>query len=552
MQEHMRSPTSSTNGSMHSHWPDPSISPAPSGASPHGSSSNGGIGIFWDYENVPIGRNQQPSAAANRLRDVLLPHGHIVERRMYYDSRKLRSDRDSDRCLLDQSGFTLVDCPTRNKKENLDKKLIVDVMQFAWQHHANGARCTVALIASDGDYSYALSKIRDLGMKTIVIVGPKMKTAHVLLDVCDCALTWVHDVLHSAPHEETAHYETAHFVQVVSDAEGEGSIIDGSIIDVDDDEQSIADAVTGRYLTLCHSLQELASRRGGWDEWVLDSNVERVFHRKRGGGVLETEEYHAITGSAVIGGFVQAGRRDQPGAAIEKIHTGAFVHLGKSIGEVYLRLTESGHELLFDVDEAADMATKRLTNSVSLAGHVLNPLDEEGDCGEASPFGLASPSPHGVPGPSDDHADQTLVEFTGKLTYTEKTGFYVANKDIYIAWSDFAETPKNRLPRGTRVTGKKIWNPMGQNNWKGLQVEIVDKPERFVGRITYVGKDCCIADGDIVIGHDSLNKESDRAALKEGAKVEGMKRHAPRGQNEWEACKASVKLCGDDADALSA
>ena len=50
------------------------------------------------------------------------------------------------------AGFTLVDCPTRNLKETIDKKIIVDVMHFALTRVAwlrGGAETVAALCAGD-------------------------------------------------------------------------------------------------------------------------------------------------------------------------------------------------------------------------------------------------------------------------------------------------------------------------------------------------------------------------------------------------------------------
>ena len=74
----------------------------------------------------------------------------VTEKRLYYDPDKetvslsgggapggggLPAERVSslDRVSLDMSGFTLVDCPTRNSKETLDKKILVDIMSFAYE-----------------------------------------------------------------------------------------------------------------------------------------------------------------------------------------------------------------------------------------------------------------------------------------------------------------------------------------------------------------------------------------------------------------------------------
>ena len=64
--------------------------------------------------------------ASNKIRCKLESIGEIHERRLYYDSKKT-SEMNTDREGFAMSGFTLVDCPTRNRKETLDKQILVDI-----------------------------------------------------------------------------------------------------------------------------------------------------------------------------------------------------------------------------------------------------------------------------------------------------------------------------------------------------------------------------------------------------------------------------------------
>ena len=114
------------------------------------------IGIFWDYENVRVPRHLDVCDAWNCIRKAVdraasdvapAKHAIIAERRLYFDSRS-PGELNTDRVKLDLSGFTLVDCPQRNKKETLDKKIIVDLMHFAWERYARRTSCCVVLISS--------------------------------------------------------------------------------------------------------------------------------------------------------------------------------------------------------------------------------------------------------------------------------------------------------------------------------------------------------------------------------------------------------------------
>jgi len=150
------------------------------------------VGIFWDYENVRIPKGFKASSVANKVRVALAKHGQIKEQNLYYDSRKVSEER-TDRESFDMSGWTLVDCPTRNVKETLDKKLIVDVMHFAYARSSDRERCVV-LITSDGDYAYTLNKIRNFNnVKTIVMFGET--AAGILLESTQIAMNFSHEVL---------------------------------------------------------------------------------------------------------------------------------------------------------------------------------------------------------------------------------------------------------------------------------------------------------------------------------------------------------------------
>ena len=74
------------------------------------------VGIFWDYENVRVpGKKTGAAGAVDAIRRLALEHGTVAEQRLYYDSRH-ETEQYTDRINLDMSGFTLVDCPKRNKR----------------------------------------------------------------------------------------------------------------------------------------------------------------------------------------------------------------------------------------------------------------------------------------------------------------------------------------------------------------------------------------------------------------------------------------------------
>ena len=158
------------------------------------------IAIFWDNENVRCPKGIKASLVAAKVRAALADHGQIKKQNLYYDSRK-KNEQKTDRANLDSTGWSLIDCPTRNAKESCDKKIIADVLEFAYERCYDLRRpCCVVVISSDGDYAYVLNKLRNLEVKTIVMFKPLI-TAPVLLESADIALPW-DDVLGLPPSND--------------------------------------------------------------------------------------------------------------------------------------------------------------------------------------------------------------------------------------------------------------------------------------------------------------------------------------------------------------
>ena len=70
---------------------------------------------------------------------------------------------------MERLGVNLVDCPTSDKKEAVDKKIIVDCLVWAVARAAKSQPCAVVLISGDGDFAHMLSRLNNLGVRTIAI-----------------------------------------------------------------------------------------------------------------------------------------------------------------------------------------------------------------------------------------------------------------------------------------------------------------------------------------------------------------------------------------------
>lgn len=141
------------------------------------------LAIFWDYENVSLGVKFSETLLEGLLNHVR-QYGRLIEARLYSDSAKLTMSGVS-RAMLDRRGVTFIDCPTGNKKEAVDKKIIVDALVWALPRASTQRPCTVVLISGDGDFAHMLSRMRLSGVYTVVL-GTRVNPA--LASVSDAAI----------------------------------------------------------------------------------------------------------------------------------------------------------------------------------------------------------------------------------------------------------------------------------------------------------------------------------------------------------------------------
>ena len=148
------------------------------------------IGIFWDYENIFVNKTTADvRATINRIQSSVIEHHpvKVTHKTLYYDPKKALSQL-MPKDEFHSAGYALNDCPTRWKKEFVDKKMLIDLMKFYIDH---GSNTTIVLISSDGDFDYCLSILRDYGVKVVVIQNGN---TNVLKDCCDTTILW-EDVL---------------------------------------------------------------------------------------------------------------------------------------------------------------------------------------------------------------------------------------------------------------------------------------------------------------------------------------------------------------------
>eukprot|EP00980_Cylindrotheca_fusiformis_P005573 scaffold1183_cov114-Cylindrotheca_fusiformis.AAC.6 len=170
------------------------------------------MAIFWDLENMPIPTEITGRDIIRSLKSILAPFGDLVQFRGYA-SIGLNHIPQEKRSDLQLSGCHLVDCPHHGRKEVADKMIIVDAMQFAFQHPEAATLC---LITGDSDYAYLLATLQRPQWRTIVISrGTMQSMLHVN---CNMKIRWETDIL-----------------QPICSGANESVLIDG---DSDDDDHS--------------------------------------------------------------------------------------------------------------------------------------------------------------------------------------------------------------------------------------------------------------------------------------------------------------------------
>ena len=317
------------------------------------------VAIYWDYENVKIPNWCPATKAAESIRAQVMKYGRIVEKRLYYDSRQ-PAESSAPRSELDLSGFTLVDCPSRNRKETLDKKLIVDVLCFAWERASMGAKACIVLITSDGDYSYAVARLRDIGVFAVII--HRANVAKVLIDNANVVMSWEFDVLGGPPQtldddEEEEDTEDEEGAETKAEANQSGSAVkvvntDSSPVHAPEHIPSPAKkkATTQRTQAQCalfcsvllnSQYQTVKEGISPYSSWANEATTATNFYEKL--GVKNKEKYQELRKLASDSGYIEYGRRNlkAPGKPVIKVdgREGRAPHLSL---ESYLRLTYSG------------------------------------------------------------------------------------------------------------------------------------------------------------------------------------------------------------------
>jgi hypothetical protein len=288
------------------------------------------VGIFWDYDRVSIPTRCPTSTAMEWIRNEAARYGRTVEKRVYYCSRQ-PSEPPTPRSDLASSGFTLVDCPRRNGKATTYQKLIVDVLCFAWERAYLGAEATVVLVTSDVDYSYALTRLRDMGVSTVAIFRRcDGEAAEVLTDSANVVISWPLDTLFArAPPV------------------GKDDKCSPSVMHAADTSPSV---LTKELALFCGSVSEAQSMNAEegtspYSGWATEAQAAATYYAKM--GEKDRDGYVNLRLKATQEGYIEWGRRNLEARGNPIIKVGDPRAQTKGLSpHTYVRLTVLGREIL--------------------------------------------------------------------------------------------------------------------------------------------------------------------------------------------------------------
>ncbi|EIW85256.1 hypothetical protein CONPUDRAFT_135063 [Coniophora puteana RWD-64-598 SS2] len=132
------------------------------------------VAIFWDYENCSPPANAPGNDLVHRIRRMAHVFGGVTTFKAYTGLSDPCSSKTSKmRSELQSSGVSLIDCPHNNRKDVVDKMILVDMLAFAIDNSPEDA--TIVLISGDRDYAYAVSTLR-LRQYRVVLIAPPISS----------------------------------------------------------------------------------------------------------------------------------------------------------------------------------------------------------------------------------------------------------------------------------------------------------------------------------------------------------------------------------------
>jgi uncharacterized protein (TIGR00288 family) len=149
--------------------PDPTSARAPN------------LAIFCDYENVALGSRDASHGEfdIDLVLERLLDKGKVVVKKAYCDWSRY----DAAKRPLHEAAFELIEIPhvSYSGKNSADIRLVVDALDLCYtKSHID----LFVIVSGDSDFSPLVNKLRE-NAKTVLGVGVKSSSSHLLIDNCD-------------------------------------------------------------------------------------------------------------------------------------------------------------------------------------------------------------------------------------------------------------------------------------------------------------------------------------------------------------------------------
>lgn len=349
------------------------------------------VAIFWDYENVPIpARCTSPLKACSEIVKSAATFGRIQQRRVYSDYSRDDSNMKQWSADIGESGFDLVSTPRRGAmaKETLDRKMINDIIFFAWDVLFRKGKPCVVLITSDGDFAYTINKLRDRGCANVVIHGTNVSA--LLVNSADTALGLEKDILSKSilpavdgpppGFVDKDCVRLAKLSESKDSREASTAIADSSSGATRDDTDKATTGIAEKEQPSMVPIQTAANVKLDaillckllvkcFPQWEYGSNIGTDF--KASASLLEPTRadfktrFRLAVAHAVDSGWILRGRqRVKPdGSFGEVVHTCSSAEVnGQPIGELskhqFLKVSDSGLRQLIPISEQTSSSTQ--------------------------------------------------------------------------------------------------------------------------------------------------------------------------------------------------
>lgn len=128
-----------------------------------------GAVLHWDYENAPVPRGVSVLYVLREMRQAIHERfGPLLGAYVYADPQNLTSARRHE---ISASGLDIIDCSRESGKLNaVDFRIISrSLAELARPVALGSKRSAVVVVTGDGDYAYALSTLRNVGVDTMLI-----------------------------------------------------------------------------------------------------------------------------------------------------------------------------------------------------------------------------------------------------------------------------------------------------------------------------------------------------------------------------------------------